>query len=104
MPVFPFQTISSDSNAEKLSAHYEPHVCLTRDALIRLLDNHGPDFEEQWEVPVWVKLNPGKGKTTWCLLSCHELSLKKSQETQKEFSIIMLMLCLVVRSLIQHFL
>nr|XP_046250461.1 little elongation complex subunit 2 isoform X2 [Scatophagus argus] len=54
-------TISSDSNAEKLCARYEPHVCLTRDALVRLLDNHGPDFGEQWEVPVWVKSNQGKG-------------------------------------------
>ncbi|XP_011605663.2 little elongation complex subunit 2 isoform X1 [Takifugu rubripes] len=55
-------TISSDSNAETLSARYEPHVCLTRDALFRLLNNHGPDFGEHWEVPVWVKLNPGKGR------------------------------------------
>lgn len=39
-------------------------MCLTRDALFRLLNNHGPDFGEQWEVPVWVKLNPGKGKTS----------------------------------------
>ncbi|XP_069019363.1 little elongation complex subunit 2 isoform X1 [Embiotoca jacksoni] len=53
-------TISSDGNAEKLCALYEPHVCLTRDALVRLLDNHGPDFREQWELPVWVKVNPGK--------------------------------------------
>ncbi|XP_068169184.1 little elongation complex subunit 2 isoform X2 [Antennarius striatus] len=53
--------ISSDSNAEKLCSHYEPHVCLSRDALVRLLDNHGPDFGEKWEVPVWVKINPGKG-------------------------------------------
>ncbi|XP_067356634.1 little elongation complex subunit 2 isoform X2 [Channa argus] len=56
-------TISSDGNAEKLCSHYEPHVCLTRDALVRLLDNHGPDFDEQWELPVLVKLNPGKGKS-----------------------------------------
>uniref|UniRef100_A0A3Q4AK46 Little elongation complex subunit 2 C-terminal domain-containing protein n=1 Tax=Mola mola TaxID=94237 RepID=A0A3Q4AK46_MOLML len=54
-------TISGDSNAEKLSARYEPHVCLTRDALVRLLDNHGPNFAEQWEVPVVVKINPVKG-------------------------------------------
>ncbi|KAM9351824.1 little elongation complex subunit 2 [Symphorus nematophorus] len=54
--------ISSDRNAENLCARYEPHVCLTRDAVVRLLDNHGPDFAEQWELPVWVKLNPGKGK------------------------------------------
>ncbi|XP_039665198.1 little elongation complex subunit 2 isoform X3 [Perca fluviatilis] len=56
-------TISSDSNAENLCARYEPHVCLTRDALVRLLDNHGPDFGEQWELPVCVKLNPGKGNS-----------------------------------------
>ncbi|KAM3836151.1 little elongation complex subunit 2-like [Diretmus argenteus] len=54
-------TISSDVNAEKLCAHYEPHVCLSRDALIRLLDNHGPEFSDQWELPVWVKSHPGKG-------------------------------------------
>uniref|UniRef100_UPI003AAE8CB0 little elongation complex subunit 2 n=1 Tax=Centroberyx gerrardi TaxID=166262 RepID=UPI003AAE8CB0 len=56
-------TISSDSNAEKLCAYYEPHVCVTRDALVRLLDNHGPEFGDQWELPVWVKLNPGKGSS-----------------------------------------
>ncbi|XP_047452874.1 little elongation complex subunit 2 [Mugil cephalus] len=56
-------TISSDGNAERLAACYEPHVCLTRDALVRLLDNHGPDFEEQWELPVWVKLSPGKARS-----------------------------------------
>ncbi|XP_022046360.2 little elongation complex subunit 2 isoform X1 [Acanthochromis polyacanthus] len=54
-------TISNDVNAEKLCACYEPHVCLTRDALVRLLDNNGPDFADQWELPIWVKLNPGKG-------------------------------------------
>ncbi|XP_063335710.1 little elongation complex subunit 2 [Pelmatolapia mariae] len=53
-------TVSGDGNAEKLCACYEPHVCLTRDALVRLLDNHGPEFVEQWELPVWVKLNQGK--------------------------------------------
>lgn len=55
------QKISSDTNAEKLCSRYEPHVCLTRDALVRLLDNHGPDFQEQWELPVCVKLNAVKG-------------------------------------------
>ncbi|KAM9375563.1 little elongation complex subunit 2 isoform 2-T2 [Pholidichthys leucotaenia] len=53
-------TVSGDGNAQKLSAFYEPHVCLTRDALVRLLDNHGPDFLEQWELPVSIKLT-GKG-------------------------------------------
>lgn len=53
--------ISNDGNAEKLSSIYEPHVCLNREALVRLLDNHGPDFGEQWELPVVVKVNAGKG-------------------------------------------
>ncbi|XP_026222103.1 little elongation complex subunit 2 isoform X2 [Anabas testudineus] len=56
-------TISSDGNAEKLCSHYEPQVCLTQEALVRLLNNHGPDFQEQWELPVWVKLNPAKGSS-----------------------------------------
>uniref|UniRef100_A0A3B5MYB9 Interactor of little elongator complex ELL subunit 2 n=1 Tax=Xiphophorus couchianus TaxID=32473 RepID=A0A3B5MYB9_9TELE len=55
------QRVSSDGNTEKLCAYYEPHVCLTRDALVRLLDNHGPDFGDQWELPVLVKITPGKG-------------------------------------------
>ncbi|CAJ1056687.1 little elongation complex subunit 2 [Xyrichtys novacula] len=54
-------TVSSDSNAKTLSDRYEPHVCLTRDALVRLLDNHGPDFGEQWELPVTVECKIGKG-------------------------------------------
>uniref|UniRef100_A0A1A8FIX7 NMDA receptor regulated 2 n=2 Tax=Nothobranchius korthausae TaxID=1143690 RepID=A0A1A8FIX7_9TELE len=51
--------ISEDGNAEKLCGFYQPHVCLTRDALVRLLDNHGPEFVEQWELPVVVKAIPG---------------------------------------------
>ncbi|XP_060932552.1 little elongation complex subunit 2 isoform X2 [Limanda limanda] len=56
-------TISSDGNAEKLCARYEPHVCMTREALVKLLDNHGPEFGEPWELPVWIKSNPGKGSS-----------------------------------------
>lgn len=83
--LFSSQTISSDSNAETLSARYEPHVCLTRDALFRLLNNHGPDFGEQWEVPVWVKLNPGKGKSSQScpLISCISIT-RKVHEIMKE--------------------
>lgn len=58
---FSLQAISSDVNAEKLSSRYEPDFCLTRDALVRLLDNHGPEFGEQWELPVWVKVHPENG-------------------------------------------
>ncbi|XP_053741718.1 little elongation complex subunit 2 isoform X1 [Synchiropus splendidus] len=53
--------ISSDGNAEMLCARYEPHVCLTRDAMVTLLDNHSPEFAERWELPVVVKTNPRKG-------------------------------------------
>lgn len=75
--LFSLQTISSDSNAETLSARYKPHVCLTRDAMFRLLSNHGPDFGEQWEVPVWVKLNPGKGKSSESSHHINCISIKK---------------------------
>nr|XP_061812799.1 little elongation complex subunit 2-like [Nerophis lumbriciformis] len=55
--------ISSDNNAEKLCARYEPHVCLTREALVTLLDNHGPDFAQRWEIPVCIRVNHGKAVT-----------------------------------------
>uniref|UniRef100_A0A3B4G2B2 Interactor of little elongator complex ELL subunit 2 n=1 Tax=Pundamilia nyererei TaxID=303518 RepID=A0A3B4G2B2_9CICH len=74
-------TVSGDGNAEKLCACYEPHVCLTRDALVRLLDNHGPEFVEQWELPVWVKLNQGKGTTVYI-----DSPLLKTEMTVRERS------------------
>ncbi|XP_045562128.1 little elongation complex subunit 2 isoform X3 [Salmo salar] len=55
--------VSTDSNAEKLSGRYEPHVVLSRESLVRLLDNHGPDFTDPWELPVVVKTNPGRGSS-----------------------------------------
>ncbi|KAK5867387.1 hypothetical protein PBY51_011884 [Eleginops maclovinus] len=76
-------TISGDVNASSLCARYEPHVCLTRDALVKLLDNHGPDFAEQWELPVWIKSNPGEGskqkKTVYI-----DSPLLKTEMTMKE--------------------
>ncbi|KAI4872212.1 hypothetical protein NFI96_031050 [Prochilodus magdalenae] len=56
------RAISSDRNAEKLSATYEPHVCLAKEAFLQLLNNSS-GFTEAWELPVWVKENPGKGST-----------------------------------------
>lgn len=60
--------ISSDNNAKKLSATYEPHVCLSKEAFLQLLSND-PEFTEAWELPVWVKMNPtrgsGKSKTAY---------------------------------------
>ncbi|KAM9528086.1 little elongation complex subunit 2 isoform 1-T1 [Salvelinus alpinus] len=55
--------VSTDSNAEKLSGRYEPHVVLSRESLVRLLDNHGPDFTDPWELPVVVRTNPGRGSS-----------------------------------------
>ncbi|XP_053343331.1 little elongation complex subunit 2 isoform X1 [Clarias gariepinus] len=60
--VFYHTPISSDTNAEKLSATYEPHVCLAKEAFLQLLNN-STVFTETWEMPVCVKVNPAKGST-----------------------------------------
>uniref|UniRef100_A0AAV2L670 Annexin n=1 Tax=Knipowitschia caucasica TaxID=637954 RepID=A0AAV2L670_KNICA len=57
-------SVSSDSNSLSLCSRYEPHVCLTRDALVQLLNNHGPDFREEWEIPVLIRANPSHDKST----------------------------------------
>ncbi|KAK9952496.1 hypothetical protein ABG768_018335 [Culter alburnus] len=54
--------ISNDSNAEKLSATYEPQVCLSKEAFLQLLNNSS-EFTEAWELPIWVKMNPMKGSS-----------------------------------------
>lgn len=85
--------ISSDSNAEKLSATYEPHVCLAKEAFIQLLNNSS-ELTESWELPVWVRMNPGKGicqsKTAFIdapllktEMSCRERSLLFHEESLK---------------------
>ncbi|NXH62137.1 ICE2 protein, partial [Rhabdornis inornatus] len=48
--------ISSDSNAEKLALKYCPHVVLSNQSLFTLLNNHGLNYKEQWEIPVCVKV------------------------------------------------
>ncbi|XP_062403090.1 little elongation complex subunit 2 isoform X2 [Sardina pilchardus] len=57
------KAVSSDQTAERLSNKYEPDVCLTREALVRILDQNA-EFTEDWEIPVWVKLNSLTGKKT----------------------------------------
>ncbi|XP_061102271.1 little elongation complex subunit 2 [Conger conger] len=52
--------ISNDPNAAKLYATYEPHVCVTRQAFLTLLNNPGPEYPEQWEIPVWVRMTTGE--------------------------------------------
>ncbi|NXT99368.1 ICE2 protein, partial [Buphagus erythrorhynchus] len=48
--------ISSDSNAEKLALKYCPQVVLSNQSLFTLLNNHGLNYKEQWEIPVCVKV------------------------------------------------
>ncbi|XP_054858765.1 little elongation complex subunit 2 isoform X2 [Eublepharis macularius] len=47
--------ISTDPNAEKLVAKYCPQVVLTSESLFTLLNNHGLNYKEPWELPVSVK-------------------------------------------------
>ncbi|NWR50712.1 ICE2 protein, partial [Regulus satrapa] len=53
--------ISSDSNAEKLALKYCPHIVLSNQSLFTLLNNHGLNYKEQWEIPVCVKRITGAG-------------------------------------------
>ncbi|XP_063025330.1 little elongation complex subunit 2 isoform X2 [Melospiza melodia melodia] len=48
--------ISTDSNAEKLALKYCPQVVLSNQSLFTLLNNHGLNYKEQWEIPVCVKM------------------------------------------------
>ncbi|KFQ00023.1 NMDA receptor-regulated protein 2, partial [Leptosomus discolor] len=53
--------ISSDSNAEKLALKYCPQVVLSNESLFTLLNNHGINYKEQWEIPVCIKMIPVAG-------------------------------------------
>ncbi|XP_075016396.1 little elongation complex subunit 2 isoform X3 [Calonectris borealis] len=53
--------ISSDSNAEKLALKYCPQVVLSNQSLFTLLNNHGLNYKEQWELPVCIKMIPVAG-------------------------------------------
>ncbi|NWX39100.1 ICE2 protein, partial [Steatornis caripensis] len=53
--------ISSDSNAEKLALKYCPQVVLSNQSLFTLLNNHGLNYKEQWEMPVSIKIIPVAG-------------------------------------------
>ncbi|TSM52300.1 Nuclear receptor ROR-alpha [Bagarius yarrelli] len=56
------RSVSSDTNAKKLSSTYEPHVCLAKEAFLQLLNN-SVGFTEAWELPICVKVNTAKGCT-----------------------------------------
>ncbi|XP_036592244.1 little elongation complex subunit 2 [Trichosurus vulpecula] len=53
--------ISTDPNAEKLVLRYHPQIALTSRSLFALLNNHAPNYKEQWEIPVCVKIIPVTG-------------------------------------------
>ncbi|XP_068954495.1 little elongation complex subunit 2 isoform X2 [Petaurus breviceps papuanus] len=53
--------ISTDPNAEKLVLRYHPQIALTSRSLFTLLNNHAPNYKEQWEIPVCVKIIPVTG-------------------------------------------
>ncbi|XP_045142385.1 little elongation complex subunit 2 isoform X2 [Echinops telfairi] len=53
--------ISKDPNAEKLVSRYHPQIVLTSQSLFTLLNNYGPSYKEQWEIPVCVQLIPAAG-------------------------------------------
>ncbi|XP_066492625.1 little elongation complex subunit 2 [Tiliqua scincoides] len=48
--------VSTDPNAEKLVIKYCPHIVLTSESLYALLNNHGLDYKDQWELPISVKI------------------------------------------------
>ena len=47
--------ISEDENAERLAIKYGAHVVISSSSLQCLIDNNGPLFQRQWEMPVIVK-------------------------------------------------
>uniref|UniRef100_S4RE75 Little elongation complex subunit 2 C-terminal domain-containing protein n=1 Tax=Petromyzon marinus TaxID=7757 RepID=S4RE75_PETMA len=52
--------LSEDVNVEKLAVKYGVRVCITAQALFTLLNNHGPSFQDAWEVPVCVRQVPAR--------------------------------------------
>ncbi|XP_017387408.1 little elongation complex subunit 2 isoform X1 [Cebus imitator] len=53
--------ISKDPNAEKLVSRYHPQIAITSQSLFTLLNNHGPTYKEQWEIPVFIQVIPVAG-------------------------------------------
>ncbi|XP_077329058.1 little elongation complex subunit 2 [Lithobates pipiens] len=55
------KSVTSDPNISKLVSKYCPQVVLSMQALYTLLNNHGPVYDEQWEIPVRVETINGIG-------------------------------------------
>ncbi|NXW27728.1 ICE2 protein, partial [Phaetusa simplex] len=74
--------ISSDSNAEKLALKYCPQVVLSNESLFTLLNNHGLNYKEQWEIPVCIKMIPVAGIV--CFLVYVDSPLMRKEMTVRE--------------------
>ncbi|XP_022103942.1 uncharacterized protein LOC110986403 [Acanthaster planci] len=48
--------LSSDENAVKLAAKYQANIVIATAALATLADNHAPEYEKNWRIPVQIKL------------------------------------------------
>ena len=57
------QVCSNDPNVKKLLDSYNADIVIAESSLACLIDNHGPLFGRQWEMPVKIVLLPGKGKS-----------------------------------------
>lgn len=52
---------SKDSNIKKLLEMYDAEIVLAESSVACLLDNHAPQLERQWEMPVKVAVVTEKG-------------------------------------------
>lgn len=57
-----FLTVSEDEIAEKFAVANGVHVVISSSSLKRIADNHPPNFEKTWDLPVIVKEYTESGK------------------------------------------
>lgn len=57
-----FLIVSEDENAEKFAVATGVHVVISSSGLKRIADNHPPNFEKTWDLPVTVKKYTQCGK------------------------------------------
>ncbi|XP_029430782.1 little elongation complex subunit 2 isoform X2 [Rhinatrema bivittatum] len=89
--------IQSDPNIEKLALKYCPQIVLTAQALFALLNNHGLNYKEQWEIPVCVKMLPVKDSKPMKMvyidspLPKKEMTVREKNQTFHEVALDLLM-------------
>jgi hypothetical protein len=57
-----FLTVSEDEKAESFAIANGVHVVISSSGLKRITDNHPPNFEKSWDLPVTVKEYTKSGK------------------------------------------